>query len=63
MESHQSQKRKQEIEGLPEGRPPRPGRFRIVKLEERIAPKKGGGKKTWDCEIVSDCVGDGTCVW
>jgi hypothetical protein len=39
MESHQPQKN-QEIERLPDGQPPPPRRFRIVKLEERIAPKK-----------------------
>jgi hypothetical protein len=58
MESRQPQKN-QATEGPPDGQAPRPRRFRIIKLEERIAPKKGGNKKTWDCE------GDYTdrCVW
>ena len=65
MESNQPQKN-QEIEGLPDGQPPPPRRFRIIKLEDRIAPKKGGKltkHKTCDCELVSDCAGDGTCFW
>jgi hypothetical protein len=65
MESHQPQKN-QEIEGLPEGQVSRPRRFRIVKLEERIAPKKGGhGKPSAACPPTGlGCVvTDGGCEW
>ena len=50
MKSNQPQKNRAS-EGLPDGQPPPPRRFRIVKLEERIAPKKGGihGKPTRAC--------------
>jgi hypothetical protein len=50
MESHQPQKN-QDLEGLPDGQPPPPRRFRIVKLEERIAPgnKRGWFKNTKAC--------------
>jgi hypothetical protein len=41
MESRQPEK-KQATEGPSDEQSPRPRRFRIVKLEERIAPKKGG---------------------
>ncbi len=41
MESRQAEK-KREIESLPDGQGRRLRRFRIVKLEERIVPKKGG---------------------
>jgi hypothetical protein len=67
MESHRPQKN-QEAEGLPDGQMPRPRRFRIIKLEERIAPKKGGGgkitnaghcKDTWACTGTCDV---GCCV-
>ena len=50
MESKQPQKN-QEAEGLPDGQPPPPRRFRIVKLEERIAPKKGNFKNTKACYV------------
>jgi hypothetical protein len=67
MESHFPQKN-QETEGLPDGQAPRPRRFRIVKLEERIAPKKGGSlsKKicvTGDCPVDRPCPGDGSWEW
>ncbi len=39
----------------------KPRRFRIVKLEERIAPAKGG-KGTNNCGFTSKfCSGDATC--
>jgi len=69
MESHELQK-KMEIECLPDAQVSRPRRFRIIKLEERIAPKKGGvhgGKKTWDCGYgTADtccCGADNSLVW
>ncbi len=37
----------------------KPNRFRIVKLEERIAPSKGGGQKT--AATVCTC-GAATCL-
>ncbi len=35
--------REEQHKGLPPSVAPRPKRFRIVKLEERIAPARGGG--------------------
>ena len=57
MESQQLQKN-QTTEGPLEEETSRPIRFRIIKLQERIAPNTAA-KKTWDCE------GDYTdqCVW
>ena len=55
MESHQPQKN-QERGGLPDGQAPPPRRFRIIKLEERIAPKKGGGGNTNKCISLATCV-------
>jgi hypothetical protein len=54
MESRQTQKN-QDLEGLPDGQPPRQRRFRIVKLEERIAPKRKV-KPTDGClDTVAEC--------
>ncbi len=47
---------------------PKPKRFRLIRLEERIAPQKGGGGKgTHACVPVpysQDCtVMDNDCFW
>jgi hypothetical protein len=55
MKSHRPQKKNQESDGLPEGQPSPPRRFRIVKLEERIAPKKAGGNTKKQCVSVVTC--------
>jgi hypothetical protein len=56
----------------PPGAEPKPKRFRIVKLEERIAPSKGGGTKNCSngatacvCANPSDTGGAtcGMCTW
>jgi hypothetical protein len=62
MESHQPQKN-QELEGLPDGQPPPPRRFRIVKLEERIAPKKGGDGNTKKCYPLLSYVCESNYCW
>lgn len=54
MESYQPQKKSQETECLPDEQSSRQRRFRIVKLEERIAPKKGG-KPTPACTSPEQC--------
>jgi len=60
MEPHREQK------ALQPGAEQRPKRFRIIKLEERIAPKKGHhgrGSQTGDCtETVVFCCYQ-TTVW
>jgi hypothetical protein len=61
MESRRPQKN-QETGGLPDGQAPRPRRFRIVKLEERIAPKKGHFKNTKACASL-DCTIDCVSEW
>ncbi len=55
----------QQLEGLPDGQVSRPRRFRIMKLEERIAPKKGSklSKRicpTGACGGTECCMGDGS---
>jgi len=55
MESRQPQK-SQETDDRPNGQQRRPLRFRIVKLEERIAPKTGGGN-------TKKCISQPTCVF
>ena len=37
----------QETNDRPKGQPRKPLRFRLIRLEERIAPAKGGGN-TWN---------------
>ena len=54
MKSRQPQKN-QPTEGRPDGQTPRPRRFRIIKLEERIAPKKGGNGTKHACATVHGC--------
>lgn len=49
---------KQKRDVRPAGSPPRK-RFRVRKLEERIAPKKGG-KGTHNCPSLGDTGGTGT---
>ena len=57
MEPHREEQNK-----APEpGAEPKPKRFRIVKLEERIAPPKGG-KGTNNCNHTNTCGGYFTCV-
>jgi hypothetical protein len=45
MEPHREEPQK----APPPGAEPRPKRFRIVKLEERIAPRKGGTINAHSC--------------
>jgi hypothetical protein len=51
MEPHREGQQK----GLEPGATPKPKRFRIVKLEERIAPSKGGHKNTAGCNATLAC--------
>jgi len=56
MEPRQPQKNRA-TESPPDRQTPRPGRFRIVKLEERIAPSKHKGwfKNTKACATFLGC--------
>jgi len=68
MELRRPQKN-QDAGGLADAQTPRQRRFRIVKLEERIAPKKNGWAHntkacaTGDCPVEPPCPGDGSWVW
>jgi hypothetical protein len=48
---------------LEPGAEPKPKRFRIVKLEERIAPGKGGNGTHNGCNIHSSLYGCGATDW
>ncbi len=53
MEPH-----REEQKAPPPSAKPKPKRFRIIKLEERIAPAKGGGGKPtreWSCATECGC--------
>jgi len=63
MESRQPQKSPR-TEGLRDGQPSRSRRFRIIKLEERIAPKKGGMANTKKCATLGcDPYADTVFCW
>jgi hypothetical protein len=55
MEPH----REEQSKALELGAEPKPKRFRIVKLEERIAPSRGGGTHANTC---ANCPSQG-CTW
>ncbi len=57
--------RREEEQKAPPGIEPKPKRFRIVRLEERIAPAKGGQGSNNYCETGRTfCRGDTcTCGW
>jgi hypothetical protein len=51
MEPH----REDQSKALEPGATPKPNRFRIVKLEDRIAPSKGGGTHANTCATCATC--------
>lgn len=55
--------RREEQEALPPGAEQKPRRFRIIKLEERIAPKKGGKGTNKYCSAVCDVPLTCDCAW
>ncbi len=60
--------RREEEKALQPGAGQKPRRFRIVKLEERIAPAKGGNRTnncvlTLQCPSFKHCSDDLTCWW
>jgi hypothetical protein len=51
MEPH----RERQHEALKASAEPKPKRFRIVKLEERIAPARGGKATHNSCDVTCNC--------
>jgi hypothetical protein len=62
MESRQPQKN-QATEGPPDEPAPRPRRFRIIKLEERIAPKKAVKATNGCLDTDAQCNLTAVCAW
>jgi hypothetical protein len=54
--------REEQPKALPSGGEPKPKRFRIVKLEERIAPSKGGNGTHNTCNGAYSCYCTAYCT-